>query len=197
MALSVDVTNLAEIEKYIDDMPDETYKDARTVFAKAVLSADATVAANFGSRLNSRTNALRKSIRTSVSGNSLSTLRASIFGARYADGKQLVYTLTQEYGATIKAKKAYRNVPGGPYLNIPTSSNKTPAGVTRLTPKTVFQQGGHIHKTASGKWGVFLGGQMKFVLVKKVEIPARLGMRDAAADEVPTILSRLQNLIGE
>jgi len=109
----------------------------------------------------------------------------------------LVYTLTQEYGATIKAKKAYRNVPGGPYLNIPTKANKTAAGVTRLTARMVFDRGGYIQRTASKKWGVFLKNQMMFALVKQVDIPPRLGMREAAADEVPTILYKLQQMIGE
>jgi len=46
-------------------------------------------------------------------------------------------------------------------------------------------------------WGVFLGSKMMMVLKKEVTIPARLGMVDAANDQIPTILSGLRDLIGE
>jgi hypothetical protein len=88
-------------------------------------------------------------------------------------------------------------VPGGPYLNIPTSANKTASGVTRLQAREVFNRGGYITQTKGGVWGVFLLGQMMFSLKKQVKIPARLGMIDAAEDEVPTLLNKLRNVLCE
>lgn len=193
----IKIKNLGEVKQYLKDLPDDTFVQAKKVFQKAVINADATVKRNFGFKIQSRSGSLRRSLGTSVSGNDLDSLRASTYGAAFAGGSALVYTLAQEFGATIRAKNKYRNVPGGPYLNIPLKPNKTAAGVTRLTAKTVFSLGGYIQRTARKKWGVFLKGQMMFVLVKKVQLKPRLGMRKAADDEIPTILSQLVDLIGE
>ena len=194
---TIDAVNFAEFERYLKDLPEEIFDDGKKVFKKAVLDAQSQVESNFGPKLKSRTGVLKRSINTSVSGKDIDSLEASLYGSASAKGSQMVYTLMQEYGGEVVAKNAYRTVPGGPYLNIPTRSNKTAAGVMRLGPREVFRQGGYIAKTKKNQWGVFLKGQMMFVLVKKVTIPAQLGMREAAEDQVPTILSRLQNLIGE
>ena len=135
-------------------------------------------------------------MRTSVTGTKLSSLRASIYSAANVGGIPVAYAPIHEYGGTIKAIDKYTGVPGGPYLNIPTGSNKTAAGVMKMSAKMVFDDGGYIQKSKAGNWGVFLGSQMMFVLKKQVKIPARLGMADAAESQIPTILSSLQELIG-
>jgi len=112
-------------------------------------------------------------------------------------GVPVKYAPLQEFGGIIKAINKYTGVSGGPYLNIPTKSNLTPAGVMKKSAKELFNAGAHIHKSKAGNWGVFIGGSMMMVLKKKVVIPARLGMIDAADDQIPTILSKLIALIGE
>ncbi|KKN41610.1 hypothetical protein LCGC14_0721430 [marine sediment metagenome] len=195
----VEAVNLAEVQQYLDDLPEDTFDDAKLVFQTAVLEAHKTVSKNLKSKLNSRTGTLARSIRTEVKGTTLRTLRAALFGARDVGGKELVYTLVQEFGTgglpggVIRAKNAYKGVPGGPYLNIPVGVNLTPAGVQRLSAREVFsQQGAHIRGRA-----VFVGDKMMFALVKQVKIKPRLGMRDAVDAEIPTVLSSLQDLIGE
>jgi len=194
--LSINIVNLAEVRKYLEDFPEDTFDDAKVVFQKATLDAQVDVESNFGITLQSRTGALKRSIRTSASGKDLDSLQASIFGAAVSKGKPMVYTLMQEYGGEVIAKNAYKNVPGGPYLNIPTKSNKTPSGAQRMGAREVFRQGGYIVK-GKKRWAVMLGGKAMFILVKRVKIPASLGMRDAAEDQVPVILARLIRLIGE
>ena len=107
-----------------------------------------------------------------------------------------MYAPTHEFGATIKAKNAYKGVPGGPYLNIPTRNNKTPAGVTMLQAREVFNQGGYIAKFKSGRYGVMMDGQLMFSLHKEVEIPKRLKMIETAEGEIPTMLSRIAAAVG-
>lgn len=195
--LSVRALNLAEVMDYLDDFPEETFEDAKLVFRKAVLAADAEVKGNLRSKLKSRSGTLRRSLGVSVTGTNLANIKASTFGRSSVQGEPVPYTLTQEYGATIKAKKAYRKVPGGPYLNIPLRANKDASGVTRLNARQVFDQGGYLLRGTLG-WAVMSGDdKAMFILVKKVTIPARLGMRDAADNQIPTILSQLQHLIGE
>lgn len=195
--LNVKVKNIAAIKRYLYIMPESMFKSARKVFSTAVFNADKKIKDNATTELKVRTGALRRSIVSMVSGNDLDTLQASVGSASKVGGVELVYAPLHEFGDTIRAKKAYKKVPGGPYLNIPMTANKTPAGVTRLQAREVFNQGGRVIKTKNGKYGVLLDGQMMFILKKEVEIKPRLGMMKAAEDEVPTILSGLVNLIGE
>lgn len=190
--LRVDVINLAEVQQYLDELPEDTFNKSKNIFTDAVFVAHGTVAKNLTTKLKIRTGTLARSVRTEVEGTKLKNLRASLYGARDLGGKQLVYTLTQEFGATIKAKRAYKGVPGGPYLNIPIGSNLTPAGVQRLGAREVFNQGGYIVGRT-----VMLKGEVMFALVKQVKIPPRLGMRDAVDEQIPTVLSSLQKLLGE
>ncbi|GAG12006.1 unnamed protein product, partial [marine sediment metagenome] len=193
--IRIEVQNLAEVRQYLDELPENFFDDTKKVFKKAVLDADRQVKINLVTKMSVRTGALRRSIRTSVAGTQLNSLRASIYSAADVGGTPVVYAPVHEYGATISAINKYLRVPGGPYLNIPTEANKTPAGVMRKSSRMIFNEGGYIQKTRRGAWGVFLGSKMMFVLKKKVEIPARLGMVDAAEDQVPTILSSLAALL--
>lgn len=195
--LRVDIKNLGEVKQYLDRLPERAFDDAKKIFAEAVFNADKTIKKNATEKLKVRTGALRRSIVSSVSGSNLGTLQATVGSSSKVGGVELVYAPLHEFGGTVRAKNAYKRVPGGPYLNIPLSANKTAAGVTRLQAREVFNQGGSIVKTKSGGYGVLLNGQMMFTLKKQVVIPARLGMIEASEDEVPTILNRLVNLIGD
>jgi hypothetical protein len=135
---------------------------------------------------------LRRSIRTSIQGETLKTLSGAVFS------EKVKYAKIQEKGGTIRAKKAYTGVPGGPYLNIPLSANKTGAGVQRRSAKSVFQSGGFLIRSKRGKFLVMSStGVPMFVLTKKVKIKPRLGMEAAAEDEIPVLLARLnQSMTG-
>ena len=196
--MEVIVKNLAEIELYFNQLPEETFEDAKGVFQRAVIRAHRKTQQILKWRLNRRTGMLARSMQMSVTGKKLNTLKASNYSLSAVGAAQVPYAPIQEFGGTITAKRAYRKVPGGPYLNIPVGNNLTPAGVMRYSAKEVFsRKGAHIRKFKSGKYGVFLKNDLMFVLVKRVHIPARLGMIKANEDQVPTILSELQNLIGE
>jgi len=190
----VDIHNIAEVIKALNLLPERAFAGAKQAFAVAVFAADAKVKANCATALHVRSGALRRSIKTSVTGMTLDSLKASLYASNTLSGKELVYATVHEFGATITAKKAYSGVPGGPYLNIPTSANQTTSGVMRMTAQEVFSRGGYVAKTRTGKYGVFQGGQMMFTLRKQVRIPARLGMRDAANAQVSTLLSTLATL---
>lgn len=194
--MSITIKGLKEVREYLDEYPEELFEKAKEILKGRVFSAHFNVTLNLtvGS-MRSRTGLLRKSIRPIVSGTTLDNLRAGIFAGRYAGGKEVVYAPIHEYGGTIRAKRAYTRLPGGPYLNIPTSSNKTAAGVTRLSARDVFSQGGYIVRMKrSGIFGVFLNGQLMYTLHKEVKIKARLGMHKAMESEIPTLLYQLREM---
>lgn len=195
--LRIEIKNLAEVKQYIDTMPENLFEDAKPLFQNAVIKADKRVKSLFGVRIQSRSGALRRSLRTSVTGKSLKDLAASFFSAGSVAGKPLPYAPLQELGGTIEAKRAYKKVPGGPYLNIPTRSNQTSAGVMQKSARTIFNEGGHIQKTKKRKWGVFLGNKMMFVLVKRVHIQPRLSMVLSSEKQVKPLLVSLSKIIGE
>lgn len=192
----VEVKNLAEVNQYLTQIPENLFDDTKKIFQTAVLKADKRVKSLFGKRLQSRTGMLRRSLRTSVTGTKLSTLKASFYSAANVGSTPVVYAPIHEYGGTIKAIDKYMGVPGGPYLNIPTGSNKTPAGVMKKNAKMIFNEGGYIQRSRKGNWGVFLGSKMMFVLVKKVDIKPQLSMNVSAERQIPTILSSLKELVG-
>ena len=192
----ITVNNLSRVNSWIRNIPRAMFKDVKKEFQKSALAMSNQVKDNTKNKLKVRTGALRRSIGQEVTGTSIMDLQASIYSAAYVGSQELKYAKIHEYGGTINAIDKYVRVPGGPYLNIPTSDNKTAAGVTRLQAREVFNQGGYIAKTRSGKWGVFLDGKMMFVLKKSVTIPERLGMRQSVDDEIPTLLGNLANIIG-
>jgi len=195
-AASVEIKGLEEVKTYLSQFPDESFKGAKKVFQKAVLGA-ANKVKQFD-KLKTRTGALKRSIQQSVSGTNLRDLQASIFSAQGSGADEIKYAPIQEFGGVVRAIDKYARVPGGPYLNIPIADNKTPAGVMRESARSVFQSGeGYIRKAKSGKWFVFKGDKLMFVLVKSVTLTPRLGMRDAAEAEIPTLLQGLREVIGE
>jgi phage gpG-like protein len=183
MTSSIDATvvNLKEVTEYIKSIPAESFDIFKEELAKTLLSADADVKKN--TDIETRSGKLMQSITTELTGTDFSNLKASIY-------TNCIYAPIHEYGGTVRAKKAYLKVPGGPYLNIPTNENKTPAGVMRLGAKEVFNRGGYIAK-AGKHYGVFLNGQMMFTLVSSVTVPPRLHMITSVEGEIPTFLSRM------
>lgn len=180
--------NSAEVNAFLRTLPEEIFSLAKAYFQEAAMSADAKIKENATSKLKVRTGNLRKSIRFEVSGTTLATIKASIYAAGAIGANTIVYAPIHEYGGTIKAKNAYKGVPGGPYLNIPADENKTPAGVTRKQAREVFNMGGY----RVGKV-VYLNGVAMFYLVKQVTIKPRLGMVKAVEDEIPTLLDKLRS----
>lgn len=179
--------NLKETIDYINGLSESTFEIAKIEMATALLKADAETKTN--TSLKRRTGGLFKSIQTRVHGTDLKSLQASIYTTS-------IYAPPHEYGATIEAKNAYNKVPGGPYLNIPTSVNKTASGVTKKTARQVFEMGGYIVKFKSGKYGLMLNGQVVYTFHKKVDIPKRLNLIKNTEDQVPTMLSRIADQIG-
>jgi len=195
-AASVEIKGLEEVKTYLSQFPDESFQGAKKVFQKAVLGA-ANKVKQFD-KLKTRTGALKRSIQQSVSGTNLRDLQASIFSAQGSGADEVKYAPIQEFGGVVRAIDKYARVPGGPYLNIPIADNKTPAGVMRESAREVFKSGeGYIRKAKSGKWFVFKGDKLMFVLVKSVTLKERLGMMDAAEVEIPTLLQGLREVIGE
>jgi len=195
--IQAEIKNLREIDEYLDTLPEETLGDVKRVFGKYILKAHAIVQRNTKWRLTKRTGALSRSIQTQVSGTSLKDVNASIFSKFKVGGAEVIYAPIHEYGGTINAINKYVRVPGGPYLNIPTASNKTPAGVMILSAREVFMATGYVRRTSTGKYGVFIMNTMMFVLVKRVHIPPRLGMRTAVDRQISPMLRELVDTIGE
>lgn len=185
-AVNVRIVGLEEVQALFRAMPETLFKGAKKEYQRAALNVHKAVSDRIrnGTPLHSRTGNLRRQLNFGVSGTTLETLSSAVWNT-------MIYAPIQETGGTIKAKKAYLRVPGGPYLNIPLAPNKTAAGVTRRQAREVFAAGGHLVRARSGKWLVMLDGEPQFVLVKEVDIPARLGLFDAADDEVPHLLQRL------
>ena len=184
---AVTVVGADEALRYVGKMPRTLYDRAKGAFRDASLAAHRDTVGNLkGDPLQSRTGSLGRSILPEAYGSDLASLGSRVYStSRYAP--------IHEYGGTVTAIDKYRGVPGGPYLNIPTKANKTPAGVMRMNARQVFSQGGYIAPT-SRSYGVYLDGQLMFVLVKQVEIPARLGMASAAEKQVPVLIEALRNM---
>ena len=182
-----------ELTDYLENFPEDTFEPAKKVFATSVLVAEKEVKKNATTILKTRTGFLKRSIRSSVTGKDINSLKAFLYSGA-VQGEPLVYAPIHELGGTIKAKNAYKNVPGGPFLNIPGKANLTPAGVMRKSAKSVFEDGGHIvGRTVHSEDYT----ELMFYLVKEVEVKPQLGMVEAAEKQMPIILSELKRLIGE
>lgn len=191
MAFSVDVEGKKEVESFFKKLPVNSFDVAKDAFQEATLRAANEVKAF--KNLKVRTGNLRRSIGQDVRGSTLKDLSGSIYSAQGTGSKEVIYGPIQEYGGTIRAKDKYKWVKGGPYLNIPTDENKTAAGVMRMTAHEVFNQpGAHVRGRS-----VWIGDKMMFTLVKSVTLTERLGMRQAAENEIPTLLSNIHERLGE
>ena len=194
-AITVDVRGITEVRAMLTKFPDETFQAATKAIRVATVNAKRTIQGNFvsysgtrgSSRLQNRSGGLRKSIRRETSGKDL----ANLFSRVFSDHEN---ASVHELGATINAKSKYVRVPGGPYLNIPTSSNLSGGGAMMFSPGEIFATGGYIFRSKSGNFIVASkGGTPMFVLVKSVTIKPRLGMEKAVTDEVPTLLRVLND----
>ena len=190
----INVEGAEEINHWLKSLPEEMCENAKKIIQEVLFMAENEVKDNATNKLKVRTGSLRRSIRSGVEGNTLDTLRGSLYAKSTDGGQTIVYAPLHEYGGVVKAKNAYKGVQGGPYLNIPAPANLTPAGVMRKPAKFVFDSGGYIPR---GKRVVMLNGQVMFYLVKSVTIKPRLGMHDAADKYVETMLSKLQNIIND
>jgi len=186
---TVQVNNLAEVTRSLNRVPLMWFDDAKKVFQKVTLKASDKTKENCRSSLHIRSGHLAQSIKQEVKGSNLQTLKSSVFSASSVGGSPVKYARIHEIGGTIRAIDKYLGVPGGPYLNIPTDANRTPAGVTRLQAREVFAMGGYIRGRS-----VWLGDQMMFSLVRQVTIRPRLGMVAACEEQIPTLLSELSRL---
>ena len=194
----IEIRGVNEVVSLLKKLPESTFDETKAAFRDTVLRTDTRVQARFTSGpLHVRTGEGRRSFKNQVAGTTLDNLRASVFSGA-VKGNILVYIPVLEFGArgskAITAKRAYRNVPGGPYLNIPLPPNKTAAGVMRKTAGEVFTQGGFIFKSKKKNWIVAAkDGTPMFVLRKKVEIKPMLGFYDIADDETQLLISRLSS----
>lgn len=138
--------------------------------------------------LTSRTGDLKRSIQFSVDKNK-------------KEGKvftRSIYAPIHEKGGIIRAKKAYKKLKGGPFLNIPTNNIKTKAGVVKYTSREVFNDGGYIVKIKNHKkaqYMILYKNKPAFWLVKQVEIKARLGMLEIAQEEGLKLYRAVADLI--
>lgn len=190
MAESVQIVGLDEVRDLLKAIPENSFDSAKESIGKSILNIHTEVSSYSGG-LNNRTGRLKRSLKTELKGENLDDLRGAVF-------TKTKYAPIQEVGGKISAKDKYVNVPGGPYLNIPLSANKTPAGVMRQNAGEVFNGGGYIVKSKTGKYIVMsVNNQPMFVLVKSVIIPPRLGMQKAADDEIPTLLGNLNSILLE
>lgn len=190
--------NAEEVNKLLNDLPDHLFESAKDIIRKAVFGAQRTVKKKFNGSpsdsLQSRTGDLSRSIRTTLTGSKLDNIQGEIYTKK-------IYAPIHETGGTIKAKRAFSGLPGGPYLAIPSDINKTKSGVTRLSVRDSFNSGGtYIRRINASKARFMIINNTTgplFWLVKSVDIKARLGMVSAAEDEIPTLLSRLDDILLE
>jgi len=188
---TTEIIGLDELLEYTNDLPGHLFEEAKGEYQKSSLALQKTMTDRVsGIVLKRRTGQLARSFNSKVTGETLKTLGASVYTTS-------PYAPMHESGGTIEAKRAYMMLPGGPYLNIPSSANKTPAGVMRRSATEVFAAGAYIAKISApkAKYAVFEKGSglPMFWLVKSVDIPARLGMKKEAGDEASTLLSNLHD----
>lgn len=206
MTLRIEVTStdIAALEAQVRAIPQTLFRESRSIFRDVGFKAQRAVVQSIANGpLYRRTGALARSIGTATTGNKIANLSMSVFSQNPGGERAVVYAPIHETGGLIKARDKYLRVPGGPYLNIPLDSNKTAAGVTRQSARTVFREGGNLLRTRRGGWLVVknligAAGELRivpmFALVKQVRIPARLRMRETVSDFVPQMLERLRSM---
>lgn len=195
LVFKVDKQDYAELQRVLRRMDSHLFDATKRAFQKTAMDIQSDVKKNFGpgeDQLKPRTGTFRRAIRFLVKGSNLSNLQASVYV------QELIYARIHEFGGTITAKNAYKNVPGGPYLNIPIGDNLTPSGVMRMTAREVFNDDGYLTRQ-DNHWFVVKPGKFHlddwmFILLKQVKIKPRLGMRDAVDANVPKLIKRLKTI---
>lgn len=187
-----------EVRALLKKIPDALFMDAKTSMARTLLSIQTDVTRRFNgdpsSTLQTRTGNLQRSFRVVSRGTSLDNLQSAIF-------TDSPYAPIHEEGGTIKARRAFRNLEGGPYLAIPSDLNRTQAGVTRFSPRDAFTIGAEIRRIRSPRRADYMIldedlGPL-FWLVKEVDIKARLGFGKIADDKIPFLIQQLDNILLE
>lgn len=194
--MAVRIQGDEEVRQLLRNLPEALFVDARRTVARTLLSIQSNVIRGFNgdpnTSLQTRTGTLQRSIRTENRGNSIETLRASVF-------TDSAYAPIHEEGGTVRARRAFRSLPGGPYLAIPSDLNRTAAGVTRFSPRDAFDLGARIRRIRSPRRAQFMiidenFGPL-FWLVKEVDIKARLGMLDEANRQIPELIRELDRIL--
>lgn len=190
----VKIEGLEEVQRLLREVPETLFTNVKTSLAKTTLQIQTNIIRRFNGDANNvlqtRTGNLQRSIKTENRGTEIGNLKSSVF-------TNSIYAPIHEEGGTIKAKRAFRGLDGGPYLAIPSDINKTKAGVTRFSPTDAFNLGGTIRKLRSPVKARFMIiddslGPL-FWLVPSVIIKARLGMQDEAIKQIPFLLDDLQD----
>jgi len=193
-----EIQGLDEVKQLLKEMPEAVFVETKKSLAKTVLTVQRNVVLGFNRdpsiSLQTRTGDLQRSIRTENKGTDLSSLRSSIF-------TKSIYAPIHEKGGTIKAKKAFRGLPGGPYLAVPSDINKTRAGVVRFSPRDAFAVGASIRKLRNPKKAEYMIidndlGPL-FWLVPEVIIKARLGLQSETDKQIPNLIDDLNEVLLE
>lgn len=198
MADPIKVTGIEEVQELLRDIPEALFIDTKKSLAKTVLSIQSKVVLGFNGdpslSLQTRTGNLQRSIKTENRGDDLASLRSSVF-------TRSIYAPIHEVGGTIKAKNAFRSLPGGPFLAVPSDNNKTAAGVTRFSPRDSFMIGASIRKLRNPRKAQYMIIDQDlgplFWLVPEVIIKARLGMQDETDKAIPDLVKELDNILLE
>jgi len=198
MAAGVEVQGLDEVRRLLKEMPEALFIETKKSLAKTTLTIQKNVILGFNkdpnSSLQTRTGNLQRSIKTENKGTDLNNMRSSVF-------TMSIYAPIHEVGGTIRAKKAFRGLDGGPYLAIPSDANKTRAGVTRFSPRDAFTIVASIRKLRNPKKAEYMIidddlGPL-FWLVPEVIIKARLGLQSETDKQIPNLIDELNDILLE
>lgn len=200
MTLTSQAIGVDSLQKLLKKLPETLFENTKKEFNRSGLNIHSGITFPMktgANKLQSRTGNLARSIRHKLSGSALGDLGMSVF-------TDSPYARIHEKGGTIVGKDKFLGLGRGPLLSIPTSANKTRAGVTRMSPTAVFNAGGKI-----GMAYVFIGGGIRsqlaiilnneamYTFAKKVTINPSLNMIKTATNEVPTLLSNLNKVLLE
>lgn len=149
-------------------------KDFRTTFAAARLSGRPGIKGR------------RSMVRSVTKGSRLQNLLLRVgFRPRFIG--------IHEKGGTIKGKKAFASLPGGPYVRMPVGQSRTERRRKASFLNTFIAR-------VKGGWMIFqktAGGNVRplYVLKKEVKIPARLDFFASWKKGLPVVLKRVQNAL--
>ena len=160
VTFEVETANLLPLIAALDATPTQVTGIVRSVMRRGMVLAERHAKEIAKTALRVRTGMLVKSIRGKVEEDADAIYGVLGLAKAGAGAKVLLYAAVQELGTDgpIVAKKAYRKVPGGPYLNIPLEAALTPAGVARFTAREaadVYPGGTFIAKSKAGNWILF------------------------------------------
>lgn len=173
----VKVVGLNDLRRYFENFSDEMSAAARPEFSRVGRVTKHKVRR----RIKSKSGNLERSIKTKIRGRKLSNLKQSVYSTSH-------YAKIHEEGGEIEAKRAFRNLPGGPYLAFNVKGN-------RDTLRSAFQNGAYTAKVkkagSNAKYVVINNDKVSHILMKKVIIKPTLKIEETALGEVPTFVNRL------